>query len=249
MAAACLPPLLLARLLPLASLGPWAPTATAACRWASTSAACQGSGEGGDGDGGGASAAAADDGLAPGATFSLSKRFGAGEVAAWAALTGDSNAIHVDARAAAAAGLAAPILPGLLLAALFPAIIGSHFPGALYLSQTLRFRHAATVRCWCSGGWVWRHSCRLCRALLPALQSAAAPRLLPPAPPPPPQVGDAVTATLTVEKRSGGRVSFRTLCCDAGSGRVLVEGAALALIRRQQGAAGSGGSGGDEALR
>lgn len=48
------------------------------------------------------------------------------------------------------------------------------------------------------------------------------------------QVGDSVTATLTVDKRSGSRVTFRTLCRDDGSGRVLVEGAALALIKQQQ---------------
>lgn len=43
-----------------------------------------------------------------------------------------------------------------------------------------------------------------------------------------------MTATLTVERSSGSRVSFRTLCCATGSGRVLVEGDALALIRGPQ---------------
>ena len=38
------------------------------------------------------------------------------------------------------------MLPGSLCAALFPAIIGSRFPGALYLSQTLKFRRPALVR-------------------------------------------------------------------------------------------------------
>ena len=45
------------------------------------------------------------------------------------------------------------------------------------------------------------------------------------------QVGDDVTATLTVDKASGSRVTFRTLCCHSGTGDVLVEGSALALIR------------------
>lgn len=31
-------------------------------------------------------------------------------------------------------------MPGSLCAAMFPAIIGSEFPGAIYLSQTLKFR-------------------------------------------------------------------------------------------------------------
>ena len=38
------------------------------------------------------------------------------------------------------------ILPGLLCASLFPAIIGSRCPGALYLSQSLKFRAQAVVR-------------------------------------------------------------------------------------------------------
>ena len=83
--------------------------------------------------------------LAPGAVLTASKRYTPQEVAAFTAITGDSNAIHVDAAAAAAAGLPGAILPGLLMAALFPAIIGSTFPGALYLSQSLKFKKSALV--------------------------------------------------------------------------------------------------------
>ena len=43
--------------------------------------------------------------------------------------------------------MAGAVLPGMLMASLFPAIIGSHFPGALYLSQTLKFKAPALVRC------------------------------------------------------------------------------------------------------
>lgn len=43
-------------------------------------------------------------------------------------------------------GLGGAIIPGSLCASLFPAIIGSAFPGALYLSQTLKFRNPALVR-------------------------------------------------------------------------------------------------------
>lgn len=49
--------------------------------------------------------------------------------------------LHYDA------GFAGAVLPGMLCASLFPAIIGSQFPGALYLTQTLNFRQAALVRC------------------------------------------------------------------------------------------------------
>lgn len=84
--------------------------------------------------------------LRPGAAFSTTKQFSPEDVAAFAALTGDSNPIHTCAAAAARRGLPAPVLPGLLMASLFPAIIGSNFPGALYLSQTLKFKRHALVR-------------------------------------------------------------------------------------------------------
>lgn len=42
-------------------------------------------------------------------------------------------------------GFQAPILPGILMASLFPAIIGSRFPGAVYATQTLNFRAPAQV--------------------------------------------------------------------------------------------------------
>ena len=42
-------------------------------------------------------------------------------------------------------GVGGAIIPGSLCASLFPAIIGTAFPGALYLSQTLKFRNPALV--------------------------------------------------------------------------------------------------------
>ena len=47
----------------------------------------------------------------------------------------------------ACAGLPGCVLPGMLCASLFPAIIGSAIPGALYVSQMLKFRRPAMVRC------------------------------------------------------------------------------------------------------
>lgn len=44
------------------------------------------------------------------------------------------------------AGFSGQVLPGVLCASLFPALIGSNFPGAIYLSQTLKFRAPALVR-------------------------------------------------------------------------------------------------------
>lgn len=52
------------------------------------------------------------------------------------------------------------------------------------------------------------------------------------------QVGDSFTASLTVEKSSGSRVSFGTVCRHDSTGTVVVEGTALALIQQRY----SGGS-------
>mmetsp|Transcript_14601 Transcript_14601/g.31835 ORF Transcript_14601/g.31835 Transcript_14601/m.31835 type:complete len:167 (+) Transcript_14601:116-616(+) len=84
-------------------------------------------------------------GLQVGVTHTLRKRFTREEVLTFLTCTGDSNPLHVDAAAAAAAGFPAPLLPGILLASLFPAIIGSRFPGALYAQQSLNFRAPALV--------------------------------------------------------------------------------------------------------
>jgi hypothetical protein len=85
--------------------------------------------------------------LIPGkAEFHSIRQFTAEDVEAFLKLTGDANSIHTDPAAAKAAGLQAPIVPGIMMASLFPAIIGTNFPGALYLSQTLKFRQPAEVR-------------------------------------------------------------------------------------------------------
>ena len=78
--------------------------------------------------------------------FHLVRQFTAEDVSAFLALTGDANSIHTDPSAATAAGFTSPILPGILMASLFPAIIGTNFPGSIYLSQTLKFRQSAEVK-------------------------------------------------------------------------------------------------------
>ncbi|EFN57173.1 hypothetical protein CHLNCDRAFT_143557 [Chlorella variabilis] len=166
-----------------------------AAPWCLTGRSLAGLASAGGGTSSGSRSPVGTDRLAPGAVFTLTKRFSPEDVAGFVALTGDSNPIHVDGGAAAAAGLPGPILPGMLLASLFPAIIGSHFPGAVYLSQTLKFKQYALV-------------------------------------------GDSFTASLTVEKSSGSRVSFGTVCRHDSTGTVVVEGTALALIQQRY----SGGS-------
>lgn len=61
------------------------------------------------------------------------------DVMEYARVGGDSNPIHVSKDSAMAAGFKDTVVHGMLYAGLFPAIIGSHYPGAVYISQTLRF--------------------------------------------------------------------------------------------------------------
>ena len=70
-------------------------------------------------------------------TFSITQA----EVAAFAALTGDANPLHLDAAYAATTAFKRPIVHGMLSAAVFSKILGMHYPGpgTIYLSQTLQF--------------------------------------------------------------------------------------------------------------
>ncbi|KAB1202589.1 (R)-specific enoyl-CoA hydratase [Morella rubra] len=52
----------------------------------------------------------------------------------------DSNPLHFDSKVARNAGFEERLVHGMLVAALFPRIISFHFPGAVYVSQSLNFR-------------------------------------------------------------------------------------------------------------
>ncbi|CAL5220122.1 g2077 [Coccomyxa viridis] len=80
-----------------------------------------------------------------GGALESSAIFDANHVKAFVHMTGDSNPIHTSRAAAEAQGFEDCIVPGMLCASLFPAIIGSAFPGALYMTQDLKFRHPALV--------------------------------------------------------------------------------------------------------
>lgn len=59
----------------------------------------------------------------------------------FAELSGDSNPIHTDAAFALQhANAQAPIVQGMLSASLFATIFGKTIPGAVYVSQQLRWR-------------------------------------------------------------------------------------------------------------
>ena len=75
----------------------------------------------------------------------MQKTFSQADVEAFVALIGDLNPLHVDSLAAQRAGFKDRIIPGILLTSLFPAIIGSQCPGALYASQQVTFRLPAVI--------------------------------------------------------------------------------------------------------
>ncbi|CAO2183703.1 unnamed protein product [Urochloa humidicola] len=69
------------------------------------------------------------------------RRFTEADVAAYAAVSGDRNPVHLDDAAARDVGgfQRGRVVHGMLVASVFPSVIAAHFPGAVYASQTLRF--------------------------------------------------------------------------------------------------------------
>ncbi|CAK0785215.1 hypothetical protein CVIRNUC_008421 [Coccomyxa viridis] len=80
-----------------------------------------------------------------GHVFEREVTFDNSAVRAFLQVTGDNNAIHTCASAARARGFKDCLVPGMLCASLFPAIIGSTFPGAVYMMQDLKFRSPSLV--------------------------------------------------------------------------------------------------------
>ncbi|KAH9535647.1 hypothetical protein CY35_17G064100 [Sphagnum magellanicum] len=83
---------------------------------------------------------AATTGLAQGDKFGMDRCFTATDVSAYVKLCGDTNPIHSCESTAQSAGFRGRVVHGMLYAGLFPAIIGSQFSGAVYVSQSLQFR-------------------------------------------------------------------------------------------------------------
>jgi 3-hydroxybutyryl-CoA dehydratase len=69
------------------------------------------------------------------------------DVAAFAAITGDDNPVHLDEAYAAGTAFGGRIAHGMLLAGYISAVIGTRLPGpgAIYVSQTLRFRRPVRI--------------------------------------------------------------------------------------------------------
>ncbi|KAL7173553.1 hypothetical protein ACSBR2_032921 [Camellia fascicularis] len=66
--------------------------------------------------------------------------FSSSDVFEYSKLSHDLNPLHFDIESAQNAGFEDRLVHGMLIASLFPRIIASHFPGAVYVSQSLQFR-------------------------------------------------------------------------------------------------------------
>jgi acyl dehydratase len=75
------------------------------------------------------------------------RTFSADDVAAFAALSGDANPIHLDGAAAIAAGFDGQIVHGALTTALVSRLLGMDLPGpgTILLGLEMRFRRAVLV--------------------------------------------------------------------------------------------------------
>jgi len=82
-----------------------------------------------------------------GQSAELVRVVGTGDIEAFAAVSGDNNPVHLDDAYAATTTFGERIAHGMLSAAYISAILGTQLPGpgAIYLSQTLRFRRPVSV--------------------------------------------------------------------------------------------------------
>jgi len=82
--------------------------------------------------------------LSEGMEASFSKTFTDADIVLFAGVSGDTNPVHFDAVYAETTRFGGRILHGMLTASLISAVLGTRLPGpgAIYLSQNLRFRAA-----------------------------------------------------------------------------------------------------------
>lgn len=80
--------------------------------------------------------------LAPGHKASTGKTITEADILMFAAVSTDTNPVHLDAEAAAGSMFKQRVAHGMLSAGLISAVLGTKLPGpgTIYLSQTLRFR-------------------------------------------------------------------------------------------------------------
>jgi len=82
------------------------------------------------------------DELRVGMTASTAKTITEADILLFAAVSTDTNPLHIDADAAAAGPFKQRVAHGMLTAGLISAVLGTRLPGpgSVYLEQTLRFR-------------------------------------------------------------------------------------------------------------
>lgn len=80
--------------------------------------------------------------LTIGQSAQFGKTIGEADILMFAAVSGDTNPVHINAEIAAASMFKERIAHGMLSAGLISAVLGTRLPGegAIYLSQTLKFR-------------------------------------------------------------------------------------------------------------
>ena len=85
--------------------------------------------------------------LAVGQTASFAKTITEADILLFAAVSGDTNPVHIDAEAAAASMFKQRIAHGMLSASLISTVLGTRLPGpgTIYLAQSLKFRAPVTI--------------------------------------------------------------------------------------------------------
>lgn len=85
--------------------------------------------------------------LSVGQSAALARTVGEADLVAFAAVTGDTNPVHLDADYAAATSFGQRIAHGMLSAGYISAVLGTTLPGpgAIYLSQSLKFKRPVRI--------------------------------------------------------------------------------------------------------
>lgn len=87
------------------------------------------------------------DELSIGQSAEMSRVVGAADIETFAEVSGDTNPVHLDEAYAATTTFGERIAHGMLSAAYISAVLGTRLPGpgAIYLSQSLRFRRPVRI--------------------------------------------------------------------------------------------------------
>ena len=85
--------------------------------------------------------------LSLGQSAEFTRVIGAGDIDAFAAVSGDTNPVHLDEAYARTTPFGGRIAHGMLSASYISAVLGAKLPGpgAIYLSQNLRFRRPVKI--------------------------------------------------------------------------------------------------------